>query len=284
MSDPAITDELLAHYQTGCTTTAWLLKLIAQDDTVLGLTDHDQALTFEGLTYGTSSAADPSAISSKSELNVDNAEVNGLLDDAAVSIESVEKSRWAGAEFELLRVNWADLSMGCEIMRIGRLGDQQWDGLQFRHELRGLMYRFQNVIGRLLTPVCDRTLGDAKCQVDLEALVLTATVTAVDGGFPTRKFTAASLTQVPPYLGYGKCTWLDGDNAGRSMEVAVHAAGGVLTLLFEMPDPIQPGDAFTITPGCDKSKATCISKFNNVVNWGGFDIAGQDRVLMVGGQ
>ena len=45
------------------------------------------------------------------------------------------------------------------------------------------------------------------------------------------------------------------------------------------------GDDFTITPGCDKTKATCIVTFDNVVNFRGFSfVPGQDNVLKVGGQ
>jgi hypothetical protein len=30
------------------------------------------------------------------------------------------------------------------------------------------------------------------------------------------------------------------------------------------------GDTFTAYPGCDKTQNTCTSKFNNLVNFGGF--------------
>ena len=83
---------------------------------------------------------------------------------------------------------------------------------------------------------------------------------------------------------YGVLTWTTGPNDGRSMEVKLHASG-VLTLQMPMPDDVGVGDEFTITPGCDKTKATCIATFDNVVNFRGFSfVPGRDKVLLVGGQ
>ena len=47
-----------------------------------------------------------------------------------------------------------------------------------------------------------------------------------------------------------------------------------------MPQPIEVGDAFTVTAGCDKSFSTCGSRFNNKVNFRGFpQIPGNDFVV-----
>jgi uncharacterized phage protein (TIGR02218 family) len=87
--------------------------------------------------------------------------------------------------------------------------------------------------------------------------------------------------------GYGVLTWTSSGsaNVGRSMEVKAHTATGVLELQLAMPYDIEVGDEFTIVPGCDKTKATCIATFDNVVNFRGFSfVPGQDKVLLVGGQ
>ena len=47
-----------------------------------------------------------------------------------------------------------------------------------------------------------------------------------------------------------------------------------------MPSPSSPGDAFTVTAGCDKHLATCKAKFANAVNFRGFPhIPGNDYVI-----
>ena len=81
----------------------------------------------------------------------------------------------------------------------------------------------------------------------------------------------------------GKVTWTSGLNAGAVMEVKFHVNNGAqvsFELWETMPFDIETGDAFTVTAGCDKSVATCIAKFNNVVNFRGFPlIPGNDAVV-----
>ena len=47
-------------------------------------------------------------------------------------------------------------------------------------------------------------------------------------------------------------------------------ASGTFTLLYPLPAPCANGDTFDAYPGCDKLEATCISKFNNKPNFGGY--------------
>jgi uncharacterized phage protein (TIGR02218 family) len=63
------------------------------------------------------------------------------------------------------------------------------------------------------------------------------------------------------------------------MEIKRHAAG-TLELWQAMSEPIAPGDAFTVTAGCDKQFATCGAKFANTINFRGFPyMPGNDAVL-----
>lgn len=51
-------------------------------------------------------------------------------------------------------------------------------------------------------------------------------------------------------------------------------------LWFETPFSVRAGDTYKIYPGCDKFKTTCINKFDNVINFRGFDmIPGRDEAM-----
>jgi hypothetical protein len=60
--------------------------------------------------------------------------------------------------------------------------------------------------------------------------------------------------------------------------------------LFPFPYTPEVGDTYSVYAGCNKTKATCRDKFDNVVNptsggFGGFDfIPGQDEMNKFGGQ
>lgn len=95
---------------------------------------------------------------------------------------------------------------------------------------------------------------------------------------------ANGKTLVPAYVedadGYydgGLITWETGKNAGRSQEIKTWA-GGLLTLFYRPYYAIKADDRFILTPGCDKTRATCSSKFHNIINFRGEpDVPGQDK-------
>lgn len=280
----SLSAELLAHYASGATTLARLWKITRRDEQVFGFTDHDQPITYpddsDGILYEPSSVFDASANTTRNELNVDSMEARGLLDSEGITAAALEDGSWDGAAVEIVEVNYLDLTMGHNPLRKGHLGEIQRSGQTYTAELRGLMHKLQNNIGRVVKPSCDAVLGDARCGVDLEALRVSGSVTVATSA---RLFTTG-LGGSGTYS-YGVLTWTSGANDGRSMEVKAHTATGVLELQLAMPYAVQVGDDFTITPGCDKKKATCIATFDNVVNFRGFSfVPGQDAVLKVGGQ
>ena len=48
------------------------------------------------------------------------------------------------------------------------------------------------------------------------------------------------------------------------------AQGDILELWFNPANSVLVTDTFSVQAGCDKSKATCISKFGNIDNFRGF--------------
>lgn len=276
----SLSPALKAHYASGNTTLAKLWKLTRRDGEVFAFTDHDVAITYLGVAYEPSSVFDASANATRAEMNVDSMDAVGLLNSAGITAQSLEDGSWDGAAVQIVEVNYRDLTMGHNPLRRGTLGEIQRSGQTYTAELRGLMYALGNNIVRVVKPACDATLGDARCGVDLESLRVAGEVTASAGA---RQFTT-DLGGSGTYS-YGVVTWTAGANAGRSMEVKAHTATGVLELQLAMPYAVQAGDEFTITPGCDKTKATCIATFDNVVNFRGFSfVPGADQVLLVGGQ
>ncbi len=98
-----------------------------------------------------------------------------------------------------------------------------------------------------------------------------------------RSFTAtiSDARAVDGWFNGGVIVWETGDNVGAAMEVKDWInSGGALTLFLGMPYEIQSGDAFRIYPGCDKRSATCIAKFNNIINFRGEPhVPGNDQFL-----
>jgi hypothetical protein len=89
-------------------------------------------------------------------------------------------------------------------------------------------------------------------------------------------FTPNSLPEAAGWYDGGLLTWETGLNAGVSQEVKTW--DGTSINLFTRPFyPMAENDRYVIHPGCDKTRATCVSKFANVLNFQGEpDVPGQD--------
>lgn len=131
--------------------------------------------------------------------------------------------------------------------------------------------------GRSFRAACGADLGDARCRVDLSAWTASGSVTAVTG--PGRIEAALPGSVSENLFSGGRLAWTGGANAGRMAEIRLHA--GVLLTLWEAPAaPIAPGDAFSVTAGCDKGLATCAGRFGNAANFQGFPhMPGNDFVI-----
>jgi uncharacterized phage protein (TIGR02218 family) len=276
--DPA----LATHLAGGVTTLAHCWRLTRRDGAVMGFTDHDRDLAFDGTTFAAQSGLDGAEASSELGLAVSGSEIAGALSADALTPASLEAGLFDGASVECFLVNWADVSQRLLLSR-GTVGEVRRQDGAFTAELRSAAHRLNQVQGRLYAKGCDADLGDARCKVDLSAggLRSTASVTTTDGRFA---LTAAAIAGAAPgFFTAGRLLWTNGANAGLSVEVKRHADGGALDLWRPAPETIRPGDAFAVTAGCDKSFATCRNRFANAANFRGFPtIPGNDRVLAYG--
>lgn len=86
------------------------------------------------------------------------------------------------------------------------------------------------------------------------------------------------------YFGYGLCTITSGPNAGIPREVKSSTAGQ-WTLQDTFPHPLEGNETYTMIAGCDKLGSTCLTKYANKDNFGGYEfVPGQDSAFEVGRQ
>ena len=265
----ALDADLAAHLQSGATTLATCWRIIRRDGTVLGFTDHDRALRFDGTDFVPETGAIGAALSSTADLAVDNSEIEGALDASALSGDDLAAERYDGAEVEIFRVNWAAPDQRVLIKK-GTLGEITRAGGAFKAEFRGVSHVLGQTVGRVYQRLCDVNLGAAACGVDLEvtAFKTTGTVTALRD---EASFIADGLADFEDaWFAHGRLRWESGANAGASAHIKTQTADGALALWLPAGGAIAVGDTFTAYAGCDKRFATCKEKFSNAVNFRGF--------------
>lgn len=269
------TPALAAHLAGEVTTLATCWRLERADGWVRGFTDHDRELVVDGLTYVASTGFLPSAIKTASDLSVDNLDVDGFLDDAALRAEDLIAGLFDGARIEIFIVNWADLGQGRLVLRKGFLGEIKRADQRFSAEIRGLSNRLQQTAGKLYSRLCRVDLGSSECGVALGPRTDTYSVTQVIAADTVRIVTARATG----YFTFGKATFTTGANAGAVNEVLLHD-GQTIRLFVPMPRPIVVGDQIVLVAGCDKTPETCNAKFANILNFRGEPhIPGNDKVF-----
>lgn len=271
-----------AHLSDGTTTLAWAWRITRTDGVVMGFTDHDVALIFDGTTFEAETGLVASEIRASSDMAVDAQDAEGVLTSGRITETDILSGLWDNAAVEVFRVNWADPSQR-SLRRRGSLGEIRRGRVSFVAEVRSLAHILGQTVGRTFQSNCDAALGDARCGVDLESAAFkgTGTVTSITDD---RTFQASGLSGFASgWFAFGSVTWTSGANAGRTTEIAVHtlSAGVANLVLLDLPVlAIGFGDTFIARAGCDKAVTTCASKFVNVPNFRGFPtIPGNDTVL-----
>ncbi len=274
--------EFASHIASGATTlcNCWLIE--RTDGVKLGFTDHDLALEFDGQAYEPAHGLDGSETIAKLGAQVDTSEVAGILHSAAISEDDIVLGRYDGARVTTYRVNWRDVLVR-ETIRVDTIGEITREDGYFRAELRSQLQALNIARGRRYQSICDATVGDTRCGVDLEdaAFKTTATVAAIADRFTVQVSGANSFTT--GWFSYGKALWLTGQRLNLSDAVTAHAkAAGTVSLSFSEPvgDWVNIGDQMTLYAGCDRRFSTCADKFSNVLNFQGFPhIPGSDFIL-----
>lgn len=268
---------LATHLAGEVTTLCTLWRVTRRDATVMRFCDHSEDVVLGSETFAASTGYARSAIAANSALQVDNVDLEGILDSAAITEDDLRAGVYDYAHVDILMVNWASPSDGTVQMRAGTLGEVSLSTGRFNAELRGLAQALQTQIIELVTPDCRATFGDERCGYDLSTVTETGTVATVT---TARRVMTVTLTgaRASGFFSGGLLTWTSGLNSGRALEIKEHT-GSTFTLFLPTGFTIAASDAFSVSAGCPKTLAACIA-FTNVANFRGFPwVPGNDIAL-----
>lgn len=282
---------LAAHQAQETTSLTQCLRVESVLGEVRGVNMTSRSFDYLGETYSAREGVNPAAIESMADGAVQNTEVSGFLSEDFATEEEIVGGVWDNAFISLFEVNYRDLSMGHMSLQTGWLGQISTGRTMFTAELRSLAQALQQQLGDLYQPMCRARLGDSMCKVDVEALRVTSTLTAVA---TRRTFTDSARAEASDWFGAGLFRVLSGPYTGTEMEVHAFAAG-VFTLALPLPFDPTVGMAYSVIPGCRKRHergglfpagvSDCRDKFDNVINFQGewpAGFPGNNRILGLG--
>ena len=267
---------LAQHLDGAATTLARCWRLTRRDGTVLGFTDHDRELSFDGVTHVAATALAAAEATAELGFAIGGGEVSGALAASGLNEDDLRRGLYDDAAVEIWLVNWAQPDQRL-LLETGRVGEIRRSEAAFVAEIRSPAAAFEEERGRLYTRACSADLGDARCG--LAVVPVPGTILATDG---RERLTAQGLDAAADgTFSRGRIAITSGACTGFASEIKVHRRSGAvvsLELWQAAPLPLAAGDGFTVAPGCDKSFETCRSRFGNAFR--GFPhMPGNDFVL-----
>lgn len=264
-----IDSTLQARLNTGTTHLCHIFIITLKNGTIFRFTDLDHEFIYSGDTYRASDSIVMSAITTTANNGTQTTDCNIIFNDTGISELEVIRGQFDSAVIEFSIVDHERLDLPKIILLKGSLASFNVTNKKMgQFQVNGILTRGDMRIGEYYSSHCRADLGDARCKVDLAGLTNTGFVHTVDsrsrltvqiGGSPSNQ-----------YYAWGVISFTSGLNNGISVEVlnqfAVTPPYDQLNLALPMPYPVAVADTFTLTAGCDKTTATCISKFNNIVN------------------
>lgn len=268
-----------AKLDAAATTFCQCWRLTRNDGAVLGFTDHDRDLIFNGVTFRADTGLSASQLETNLGLAAGTAEASGALRDDGLTESDLLDGLYDGASVETWLVDWSNVDERV-LLDVATMGDVRRGEHAFTAELRATAYVFDQQQGRAFQRGCAADLGDQRCGVDLAAFMSTGTVAGFSGGILTLDLPSVFKSA---YFSGGALTFTSGANDGARVTIKSHSQDGLRASIALWTQPggaIAAGDRVSLVAGCDKSAADCQQKFDNIVNFRGFPhMPGNYRVI-----
>lgn len=181
------------------------------------------------------------------------AAIGGALDNARIVLTRVFMTAWNAAP------------VGGVNMFSGRVSTVTGSRNKVEIEVKSDIEILSTMLPRnLVQSPCVNTLFDSACSVLRAAFAV-----AVTGTGGTLNTVTSANASAAGYFDQGTILALTGANAGIKRTVKSFT-GGTFTMALPWPTVPANGDTYTALPGCDKTQATCNTKFSNLTHHRGY--------------
>lgn len=276
---------LATKFAARSTTLAKCVRLDLRDGSSLRVTDHNRDLSVNlgdgAASYLAGTGMKLGDIVLSIGFSADSTELRGPL-GAVVTKAAILGGRYDRARFRVFEADW---TAPTQIVRwmAGKVAEPRVEAGEYVLELRGPQDAFNQVIGRVLSPLCSHDFGDAKCQATVPEFP--ATVSAVEDDMTfTVGFTGTTPTA--GQASFGLVEFLTGDLAGTPPVEVFSLSAGVVSVYAPLAAAPVIGDTLMLKGGCSKLRksddpdvVTCMS-VGNILRNGGFpDAPGSEAYL-----
>ncbi len=244
---------------------------------VLCYTNVDVTFTYGGNTYLASSIlVDGLKYKAAVGLEVDQQQITvaarstDTISGGAPFLQALRDGSFDGCEIVRYRIFFSDMIGGTAVGvvtlfkgRLGVVGEIGRTGAKLTVN-SDLVLLDIDMPRNVYQPTCLHTLYDSGCTLVKNSFGTNGTVASGSTASVINWSGASTNFQ------QGSITFTAGVNEGVTATVGSVVAGTSLTLLYPLQSAPSAGDTFTVYWGCDHTRGSCQSKFNNLGNFRGF--------------
>lgn len=238
-------------------------RVARRDGVTLGFTTHDADLWFDGVLHRAAPGMMPSAIRRSADFEPDSADVEGALSHDSIAADDLAAGRFDGAQVAIGLVDWVNLERF--VLYRGAIGAVTEEAGKFTAALVSRKAELQRDPIPRTSPSCRAVFCGPGCSLSGARFTHMATLLSLD--LDTNAVTVDTATAVPAFAG-GQLRWLDGPLAGTAATIS-GVNEGRLELAGPIDTALPAGLRIALREGCDRTIATCASRFGNAVNFQG---------------
>ena len=238
-------------------------RIYRTDGVTFGFTAHDRDLWFDGVLHRAAPGMVPSAIRRTAGLDDDNADVEGALSHDAIAASDLAAGRFDSATVLVGVIDWETFER--TVVYRGGIGSVSEEATGFSAELRSAKARLDFDSIPRTSPTCRARFCGPGCTLPTVRYTHERTLLTLDPEANRLSFTGVLDHTV---FASGHLRWIDGPQAGVTMQVMAADASGIVVDIT--PDPaIATGTLAALREGCDHTISTCATRFGNAANFQG---------------
>jgi uncharacterized phage protein (TIGR02218 family) len=248
------------------------LRIECTNGLIVRLTDYPRDLTMGGNLYQSDNGYQFTGSVSGTSMSPGAMDLDGIATITGIGRDQIASGVFDSARLYVFATSFKAPVEDEEPVGAAILGRTTLEDNRYRVEMMALIDALNQSVGRSYGPSCDKVFGGqtyAGCKVDLPAITVTGAITAVTSG---SLFQDSARSEVEDYFGLGTIHFTTGANVGlKPLEIKAYLADGTIQTYEPAFYALEVGDEYVMVPGCRKRwQEDCKTKWNNVINFGGF--------------